>query len=34
VAFQQVPPEVVEDPNINVSVYAGWTLSVASFLLA
>ena len=33
-AFQTVPSEVLQDPNINVSAYAGWTLSVTSFLLA
>jgi membrane protease YdiL (CAAX protease family) len=32
-AFQAVPSEVLQDPNINISDYAGWTLSVASFLL-
>ena len=33
-AFQTVPSEVLQDPNINISAYAGWTLSVTSFLLA
>lgn len=32
-AFQAVPSEVLQDRNINISDYAGWTLSVASFLL-
>ena len=32
-AFRAVPSEVLKDPNINVSGYAGWTLSVTSFLL-
>lgn len=32
-AFQTVPSEVLQDPNINISAYAGWTLSVTSFLL-
>jgi len=32
-AFQAVPAEVLQDPNVNVSDYAGWTLSVTSFLL-
>lgn len=32
-AFQAVPSEVLQDPNINISDYAGWTLSVTSFLL-
>jgi membrane protease YdiL (CAAX protease family) len=32
-AFQAVPSEVMQDPNINISDYAGWTLSVTSFLL-
>jgi heme/copper-type cytochrome/quinol oxidase subunit 2 len=32
-AFQTVPAEVLQDPNINISAYTGWTLSVASFLL-
>jgi len=32
-AFQAVPSEVLQDPNINISDYAGWTSSVASFLL-
>jgi membrane protease YdiL (CAAX protease family) len=32
-ALQTVPEEVLQDPNVNVSDYTGWTLSVASFLL-
>jgi membrane protease YdiL (CAAX protease family) len=32
-AFQAVPSEVLQDPNISTSDYAGWTLSVTSFLL-
>jgi membrane protease YdiL (CAAX protease family) len=32
-AFQAVPSEVLQDPNINISDYTGWTLSVTSFLL-
>jgi len=32
-AFQAVPSEVMQDPNINVSAYAGWSLSLSSFLL-
>jgi membrane protease YdiL (CAAX protease family) len=32
-AFQTVPSEVFQDPNINISDYAGWTLNVTSFLL-
>jgi len=32
-AFQAVPSEVLQDPNVNISDYAGWTLGVASFLL-
>jgi len=32
-AFQAVPAQVLQDPNINVSDYAGWTLSVTAFLL-
>jgi len=32
-AFQTVPSEVLQDPNINISAYAGWTLNVRSFLL-
>jgi len=32
-AFQTVPVEVLQDPNINISAYAGWKLSVPSFLL-
>jgi len=32
-AFQIVPSEVMQDPNINISDYAGWTLSPTSFLL-
>ena len=32
-AFQMVPAEVLSDPNISISNYAGWTLSVTSFSL-
>ena len=32
-AFQAVPSEVLQDPNINVSDYTGWALSLTSFLL-
>ena len=32
-ALQAVPSEVLQDPNINISDYTGWTLSVSSFLL-
>lgn len=32
-AFRTVPDEVLQDPNTNISSYAGWTLSVSSFLL-
>jgi membrane protease YdiL (CAAX protease family) len=32
-AFRSVPTEVLQDPNINISNYMGWTLSVTSFLL-
>ena len=32
-AFQAVPSDVLQDPNINISDYTGWTLSPASFLL-
>lgn len=31
-AFQAIPPAVLQDPNINISAYGGWTLSIASFL--
>ena len=33
-AFQTVPPDVLQDPNISISAYAGRTLGVTSFLLA
>jgi uncharacterized protein len=33
-AFQFIPSEVLQDPNINIAGYAGWTLSITSFLLA
>ena len=33
VSFRVVPLEVLQDPNINISDYMGWTLSVTSFLL-
>ena len=32
-ALKASPSEVLQDPNINISDYAGWTLSVPSFLL-
>ena len=32
-AFRAVPSDVLQDPNINISDYTGWTLSVTSFLL-
>jgi len=32
-AFRLVPQEVFQDPNINVSEYAGWTPGIISFLL-
>ena len=32
-ALQAVPSEVLQDPNINISDYTGWTLSLSSFLL-
>ncbi len=32
-ALQVVPAEVLQDPNVNISDYAGWTLGVSSFLL-
>ena len=32
-AFRTVPAQVLQDPNINISAYAGWTLNVPSFLL-
>ncbi len=32
-AFRTVPSEVLQDHNINISDYTGWTLSVSSFLL-
>lgn len=31
-AFQTIPSEVFQDPNLNVSAYTGWTPSIASFL--
>ena len=33
-AFQTVSSEILQDPNVSTSAYAGWTLSVTSFLLA
>ena len=33
-AFRFIPPNALQSPNINISDYAGWTLSVTSFLLA
>ena len=32
-AFQAVPADVLQDPNINISDYTGLTISVTSFLL-
>ena len=32
-AFQSVASEVLQDPNVNTSYYAGWTVGVISFLL-
>lgn len=32
-ALQVAPAEVLQDPNVNISDYAGWTLGVTSFLL-
>lgn len=32
-AFRAVPSDILQDPNINISDYTGWTLSVTSFLL-
>jgi membrane protease YdiL (CAAX protease family) len=32
-AFQTVPSDVLDNPNINISEYSGWTLSITSFLL-
>ena len=32
-AFQAVPANILQDPNINISDYSGWTLSVTSILL-
>jgi len=32
-AFQAIPAEVLQDPNINISAYTGWTLSIPSFLV-
>lgn len=31
-AFRAIPSEVLQDPNINISAYTGWTLSITSFL--
>jgi membrane protease YdiL (CAAX protease family) len=33
IAFLAVPSDVLQDPNINISDYIGWTISVTSFLL-
>jgi membrane protease YdiL (CAAX protease family) len=33
-AFRFIPPSALQSPNVNISDYAGWTLSVTSFLLA
>jgi len=32
-AFQAIPSEVLQDPNINISAYSGWPLSLTSFLV-
>jgi membrane protease YdiL (CAAX protease family) len=32
-AFRSVPLAVLQDPNVNISDYTGWTLSITSFLL-
>lgn len=32
-AFQAVPPEVLQDPNININAYTGWTLSLTTFIV-
>ena len=32
-AFRTVPAKVLQDPNINISAYADWTLTIPSFLL-
>lgn len=32
-AFQTIPAEVLHSPNITLSAYAGWSLSLTSFLL-
>jgi len=31
-AFQAVPSDILQDPNINISDYTGWTLNVTFFL--
>jgi len=31
-AFQTIPPAVLQDPNINISAYAGQSLSLVTFL--
>jgi membrane protease YdiL (CAAX protease family) len=33
-ALRMVPPSVLENPMISVSVYAGWPLSLTSFMFA
>ena len=33
-ALQTVPAEALQGPNVNISAYAGWMLSLTSFLLA
>lgn len=33
VALQTVPSEALQGPNVNISAYAGWKLSITSFLL-
>jgi uncharacterized protein len=32
-AFQTVPSEVFQNPNINISAYIGWELSITSFFV-
>lgn len=33
-AFQLIPPEVLQSPNINLSDYSTWRMNITSFLLA
>ncbi len=32
-AYQIMPPEIFEDPGVNVSAYQGWSAGLSSFLL-